>query len=73
MIKLTPVVAVAVAVLFTSGSPAAFAQGDAPKPGTGASSSTASSYSPPIVEHKKKPRKPHAKKGASEAASGAGQ
>jgi hypothetical protein len=56
MIKLTPVLAVAVAVLFTSGSPAAFAQ--PAKPGTGASSTTASSYSPPIEEHKKKPRKP---------------
>ena len=66
MIKLTPVLAVAVAVLFTSGSPAAFAQG-------GASSSTASSYSPPVVEHKKKPRKPRAKKGASAPAAGAGQ
>jgi hypothetical protein len=72
MIKLTPVLAVAVAVLFTSGSPAAFAQGNA-KPGTGASSSTASSYSPPIAEHKKKPRKPHAKKGASMPASDAAQ
>jgi hypothetical protein len=72
MIKLTPVLAVAVTVLFTSGSPAAFAQGDA-KPGTGASSSTASSYSPPITEHKKKPRKPRAKKGASMPASGAAQ
>lgn len=68
MIKLTPVLAVAVAVLFTSGSPAAFAQGDAPKPGMGASSSTASSYSPPIVEHKKKPRKPKMKKGMGDAA-----
>jgi hypothetical protein len=66
MIKLTPVLAVAVAVLFTSGSPAAFAQG-------GASSSTASSYSPPVGEHKKKPRKPRAKKGASMPASGASQ
>jgi hypothetical protein len=72
MIKLTPVLAVAVAVLFTSGSTAAFAQGNA-KPGTGASSSTASSYSPPIQEHKKKPRKPHAKKGASAPAEGASQ
>jgi hypothetical protein len=72
MIKLTPVLAVAVAVLFTSGSPAAFAQGNA-KPGTGASSSTASSYSPPIAEHKKKPRKPRAKKSASTPASGASQ
>ncbi|OTP65793.1 hypothetical protein [Caballeronia sordidicola] len=61
MIKLTPVLAFAVAVLCTSLSPAAFAQ--APKPGTGASSSTASSYSPPVTEHKKKPRKPKMKKG----------
>jgi hypothetical protein len=72
MIKLTPVLAVAAAVLFTSGSAAAFAQDNA-KPGTGASSSTASSYSPPIAEHKKKPRKPHAKKGASMPASAAAQ
>jgi hypothetical protein len=72
MNKLTPVLAVAIAVLFTSGSPAAFAQGNA-KPGTGASSSTASSYSPPIQEHKKKPRKPRAKKGASAPADGASQ
>ena len=72
MIKLTSVLAVAVAVLFTSGSPAAFAQDNA-KPGTGASSSTASSYSPPMTEHKKKPRKPRAKKGASMPASTAAQ
>ncbi|KLU22913.1 hypothetical protein [Caballeronia mineralivorans] len=72
MIKLTPVLAVAAAVLFTSGSPAAFAQ-DTAKPGTGASSSTASSYSPPVTEHKKKPRKPRAKKGASMPASAAAQ
>jgi len=72
MIKLTPALAVAAAVLFTSGSPAAFAQ-DTAKPGTGASSSTASSYSPPVTEHKKKPRKPRAKKGASMPASAAAQ
>ena len=70
MIKLTPVLAVA--VLFMSGSPAAFAQGDA-KPAMGASSGTVSSYSPPITEHKKKPRKPRAMKGASMPASGAAQ
>jgi hypothetical protein len=66
MIKLTPVLAVAVAVLCTSLSPAAFAQGNVPKPGAGASSSTASSYSPPVSEHKKKPRKPKMKKGMSD-------
>jgi hypothetical protein len=67
MIKLTPVLAVAAAVLFMSGSPAAFAQGNAAKPGTGASSSTASSYSPPVTEHKKKPRKPKTKQTTSDA------
>ncbi len=71
MIKLTPVLAVAVAVVFTSGSPAAVAQGFA-QTGASASSSTASSYSPPVTEHKKKPKKP--KKGASApAASSNGQ
>ncbi|SAL20719.1 hypothetical protein [Caballeronia telluris] len=54
MKKLTPVLAVAAAILFTSGS-AAFAQ----------PASSVSSYSPPITEHKKKPKKPKAKKGAS--------
>lgn len=55
MIKLTPVLAVAVAVLITSASPAAFAQ--TAKPGTGASTSSASTYSPPMSEHKKRPKK----------------
>ncbi|SAL14564.1 hypothetical protein AWB67_01644 [Caballeronia terrestris] len=55
MKKLTPVVAVAAAVLFTSGSSVAFAQ----------TASAVSSYSPPMTEHKKKPKKPKAKKGAS--------
>lgn len=67
MKKLTPVLVVAAAVLFASGSPAAFAQ--SAKPGTGASSSTASSYSPPISEHKKKPKKPRKAKKADTAAS----
>lgn len=53
MKKLTPVVAVAAAVLFTSGGSVAFAQ----------TASSVSSYSPPMTEHKKKPKKP--KKGAS--------
>ena len=53
MKKLTPVVAVAAAVLFTSGGSVAFAQ----------TASSVSSYSPPVTEHKKKPKKP--KKGAS--------
>lgn len=56
MIKLTPVLAVAVAVLISSASPAAFAQTMA-KPGTGASMSAATTYSPPVEEHKKKPKK----------------
>jgi hypothetical protein len=54
MNKLTPVLAVAAAVLFTSGTSVAFAQG--------ASTTTASSYSPPVTEHKKKPKKPRTKK-----------
>jgi hypothetical protein len=67
MKKLTPVLVVAAAVLFASGSPAVLAQGT--KPGTGASSSTASSYSPPISEHKKKPKKPRKAKKPATAAS----
>lgn len=72
MIKLTPVNAVAVAVLsvlVASASPAVFAQTMA-KPGTGASVSAATSYSPPVEEHKKKPKKAKKMSGMAMPASG---